>query len=165
MSRLPHLAGAGGDRLRIEEALPVVFPEQPRRLRHERWLNIAFRTAHLLTSGILLGGHVFDVGPDRLATWLVLTVLTGSALVLLELYRSGRWLFMLQGLLVMLKVALTALVLVWWEARVVLLSAVVLLGGLGSHMPSRLRHYSVLHGREITYPKAEGRAGRRESRA
>jgi hypothetical protein len=127
--------------------LAVLFPPVPRRVPCERGVNIALRTAHLMTSGILLGGHVFDVQPSRLIGYLLLTIASGSGLILLELYRSCRWIYLGKGLLVLVKLALLVAAAFWWEHRVPLLLLVVVVATVGSHMPARFRYYSVLHGR------------------
>ncbi len=44
---------------------------------------------------------------------------------------------------------MVAAVAVFWEWRVVLLTAVVVIGAVTSHMPGRYRYYSLLHGRSI----------------
>lgn len=49
----------------------------------------------------------------------------------------------------MLKLAALCLVLVWWEARVWILLIVLVVGAVGSHMPRRYRHYSVVHRRPL----------------
>jgi hypothetical protein len=124
----------------------LLFPPSPRSLPYNRGISIGLRSLHLLASGVLLGGHAFDVEPARLAALLYLTVASGLGLVLLELYRSCDWTYQGMGALVIVKTAMTALAGVWWEQRVALLSLVVVLGSVGSHMPSRYRHYSFLHG-------------------
>ncbi len=130
----------------------ILFPATPRRIPHERWINIAVRTAHLTTSSILLGGHVFAVSADRLILSLYLTIASGVGLVLLELYTSCRWIYLGKGALVILKLALLIAAGVWWEERVVFLLLVVLIGSVGSHMPARFRYYSLIHGRVISDP-------------
>jgi hypothetical protein len=147
----PSGAGLG----RLGRAGAVLFPEAPRRVPYERWINIALRSTHLLASSILLGGHTFGMPPPILRPWLMLTLATGVGLIMLELYRTCQWVYMLQGVLVVGKIVLTALAGLWWEQRVVLLSLVVLVGSVGSHMSARYRHYSVVHGRELTYPARE----------
>ena len=129
--------------------MSLLFPESPRRIPHERWFNIGFRTLHLIASSVLLGGHVFGVPAALLFRWLLLTAASGSGLIGLELFRSFRWLYLGQGSLVVLKVALTIAAGIWWEARVPLLLLVVAIGSVGSHMPARLRHYSLLDGRVL----------------
>jgi hypothetical protein len=56
-------------------------PDPPRRLPCGRAFNVALRTLHLGAFGMLLGGHVFDVQPERLLPALGLTVLSGAGLV------------------------------------------------------------------------------------
>ena len=124
----------------------LLFPSPPRSLPYNRGISIGFRSLHLLASGLLVGGHTFNVEPPRLVALLYLTVGSGLGLVLLELYRSCDWVYQGMGALVMVKTAITAMAGVWWEQRVALLFLVVVLGSVGSHMPSRYRHYSFIHG-------------------
>ncbi len=130
----------------------VLFPQPPRHVPGERGINIALRTAHLMTSGILLGGHAFDIPAHRLILLLYLTIASGVGLILLELYSSCRWIYLGKGVVVILKVALVIAAGVWWEQRLVFLLLVVLIGSVGSHMPARFRYYSLLHGRTILDP-------------
>jgi hypothetical protein len=130
----------------------ILFPEPPRRIPHERGINIALRTAHLMTSGVLLGGHVFDVPADRLILLLYLTIASGVGLVLLELYTSCRWIYLGKGAMIILKLGLLIAAGVWWDQRVVFLLLVVLIGSVGSHMPARFRYYSLVHGQVISDP-------------
>ena len=129
--------------------LAVLIPAVPRRVPCERGINIALRTAHLMSSSILLGGHVFDVQPSRLLVYLLLTIASGSGLILLELYRSCQWVYLGKGLLVLVKLALLVAAALWWEQRATLLLLVVVVATVGSHMPARLRYYSVFHGRVL----------------
>jgi hypothetical protein len=130
----------------------ILFPATPRHIPGERGITIALRTAHLMTSGCLLGGHAFDVAPHRLIVFLYLTIASGVGLALLELYSSCRWIYLGKGVMVGLKVALLIAAGLWWERRVVFLLLVVLVGSVGSHMPARFRYYSLLHGRVIADP-------------
>ncbi len=118
----------------------VLFPDPPRRVPGHRGLGVALRTAHLLTFGVLVGGHVFAVEPSRLLPFLLATVTSGLALMALELASTCSWLFMGKGAGVLLKLLLLALVPVFWEQRVVILMVVVGTAGVTSHMPSRFRH-------------------------
>jgi hypothetical protein len=127
----------------------MLFPAVPRRLPFARGLNVAFRSAHLVTSGALLGGHVFDIAPDRLILFLYLTIASGGCLIALELYRSCQWAYQGMGLLVEIKLAVLIAAGIWWDERVPLVILVVVLGSVGSHMPARYRHYSLRHGRVL----------------
>ncbi|OGB93642.1 MAG: hypothetical protein A3H39_15720 [candidate division NC10 bacterium RIFCSPLOWO2_02_FULL_66_22] len=130
----------------------ILFPAIPRRIPYERGITIALRTAHLMTSGLLLGGHAFDVAPHRLIIFLYLTIASGVGMVFLELYSSCRWIYLGKGVIVCLKIALLIAAGIWWEQRVVFLLLVVLVGSVGSHMPARFRYYSFIHGRVISDP-------------
>ncbi len=61
-----------------------------------------------------------------------------------------------KGLVVLTKLGLLLTIPLFWEARVVLLLAVVALSSVASHMPARYRNYSVLRRRVVT---AEPRPG------
>jgi hypothetical protein len=128
----------------------LLFPSPPRSLPFNRGLSVGFRTLHILASSLLLGGHTFDVEPRRLVIFLYVTVGSGLGLILLELYRSCDWAYQGMGALVIVKMAITALAGLWWEQRVSLLVFVATLGSVGSHMPARYRHYSLLHGRVLS---------------
>jgi hypothetical protein len=127
----------------------ILFPSSSRTLPYNRGISIVLRTVHLLTSGFLLGGHAFDVEAERLVLFLYLTVGSGAGLIFLELYRSCAWAYEGMGALVILKVILTGMAGIWWAQRVSLLCLVAILGSVGSHMPARYRHYSLLHGRVL----------------
>lgn len=127
-------------------------------LRRPRFWNVVFRTLHLAAFSLLLGGYVYDVDPARMTPALIATIATGTLLVVLELCQDARWPFLGKGLFVLTKLALLLLVPVFPGARVPLLVAVVVLAGVGSHMPRELRHYSVLERRVVTC--AEGAAWR-----
>lgn len=127
----------------------VLFPDPPRPLPYARAISIALRTAHIAAVGILLGGHAFEVPSAHLLPWLSLSIISGAGLIGLELYSSCKWLYQGKGVLVMLKLLLIAAVAVFWEQRLWLLLAALVIGSVGSHMPGRFRYYSVIHRRVI----------------
>ena len=135
----------------------ILFPVTPRPVPGERGINIAMRTAHLMTSGILVGGHTFDVPAHQLILFLYLTIASGAGLILFELYSSCRWIYLGKGVMVSLKIALVIAAGVWWEHRVMFLLLVVLVGSVGSHMPARFRYYSLVHRRTIIDPPKASR--------
>lgn len=116
-------------------------------------VNIALRTAHLTVFGILVGGHVFDVEPSRLLPFLLATIVTGAGLMVLELASTCAWLFMGKGVAILLKLVLLLMVPLFWEHRVALVVAVVVLASVSSHMPSRFRYYCFLSGRRFELPE------------
>lgn len=138
------------------------LPEQMRFLPWARAWSIAFRTVHLAAFGLLLGGYAFAVDPDALVPSLWLTILSGLGLMAIEMCSTGLyWLLLGKGIMVLVKLGLLLAIPVFWGARVVLLLLVVVIASVGSHMPSRYRHYSILHRRVIMageplYPAVRG---------
>jgi hypothetical protein len=118
-------------------------------LRKRRFWNILFRTLHLMAFGLVLGGAAFHVEPERVMPALIATIMTGAFLVMLEIHDDHRWPFLGKGLVVLAKLGLLLLVPLFPGGRVPLFVAVVVLAGVGSHMPRRLRHYSVLERRVV----------------
>jgi hypothetical protein len=127
----------------------LLFPEPVRVLPHARAWNIACRTAHLAVTGILLGGHAFDVPESQLRLILYWCLATGLSLVALEAYPSCRWFIQGRGVLVLVKLGLLGTIPFLWNYRLPILLAVVVIASVGSHMPSRFRYYSVVHRRVL----------------
>jgi hypothetical protein len=127
----------------------LLLPEPRRRLPHARAWNVGARTVHLAATGVLLGGHVFGVQAAALLPWLAAAIASGAVMLAVELYSSVDWLAEIGGLAVLLKLALLLVIPFAWSARVPVLFAVVLIAGVGSHMPGRYRHYSVRYHRSM----------------
>jgi hypothetical protein len=119
----------------------------------KRTLNIGLRTSHIAAMGVLLGGHAFDVAPERLQVSLWLTIGTGVALAAVESRARLLWFHQGSGLLTGAKVALACAVPLAWDFRFPILLAVVVIGSVGSHMPGRYRHYSVVY-RKVIHEEA-----------
>jgi hypothetical protein len=126
-------------------------PDRKRDIPHRRAWNIAFRTAHLAATGVLLGGHVFDVAEVRLRFALYLSIATGLGLVVIEAYPGSLWFSQGRGAMVLTKLALLCMIPFFWAYRVPILLAVVFLASVGSHMPSRFRYYSFVHRRVLDH--------------
>lgn len=118
----------------------MLFPEEPRDFPGRRGLRSILRAGHILTTGVLLGGHVFAQPKEVLLVWLVASVATGAAIFLTDLHASFGVLCELRGALVLIKIGLVAASGVFWDARIVLLVAAVFIGAIGSHMPGTFRH-------------------------
>jgi len=110
-----------------------------------RALNIALRTAHIGAMGVLLGGHAFDVPPERLMLSLWLTIGTGAALAAVEAGPRLLWFHQGRGVVTMTKLALLCVIPLAWDYRLPILLTVVVLASVGAHMPARYRYYSVVH--------------------
>jgi hypothetical protein len=67
----------------------------------------------------------------------------------LEIYRTPIWLGQVRGVATLTKIGLVAAVAVYWDARLWLLTAAAIIGGVVSHMPGRYRYYSLIHGHPV----------------
>ena len=111
--------------------------------------KIGTRTLHLIVTYLLFAGHALGTASVQLEPLLWLAILSGLAMAFLEVYPTPELLLQGWSLLVLLKVILLALVPLFWHHRIAILMAVVAIAAIGSHLPARYRHYSLLHGRVI----------------
>jgi hypothetical protein len=112
---------------------------------------VTLRALHLTGVALLLGGHAYGAAEEALFPWLVVVVVTGAGLIVPEVLAWGLYWFALgKGVSLLVKLGLLLTIAFFWEARVPILVAAVLLAAVTSHMPARLRHYSFLHGRTLT---------------
>lgn len=124
--------------------LKTLFPAEPRDFPYRRSLRILLRTLHILATGVLLGGCVFNQPAAALAPWLTASAGTGLALVVIDLHASLMVLVELRGLMLLIKLLLLILIPVFWDLRIHLLVIVLFLGAIGSHMPKSYRHKILL---------------------
>ena len=127
----------------------LLFPDPPRALPGARAWNIAFRTVHIGVIGVLFGGHVFEIPKPQLLVWLGLSIATGTGLIAIEAFPHARWCYQGRGVLTLTKLLLLCLVPWLWAYRVAILTLVIVLGSVGSHMPRRFRYYSFVDRRVI----------------
>lgn len=131
---------------------------------HKRGMSLLLRTLHLVSFGILLGGHVFAIDADRLLPALYLTIASGVGLMALEISTIGpHWLFMGKGAAVLVKLLILLVVPYAWDYRLPLLLLVVAIASVSSHMPGRYRHYSILQGRIVQIGEGLSIASSREA--
>src|ERR1039457_3611834 len=123
-------------------------------LSRSRALNIALRTAHIGVTGALFGGHVFGTAAERLLPCLYLTILSGIALLIVELYPEWRRLFEVRTAMIAAKLSLLCLLPWRWTCGVPLLIVGIIIPSTASHSPRRYRYYSILDRRLVTMAEA-----------
>jgi hypothetical protein len=124
-------------------------PAEPPSLPYSRVCKIALRTVHLMAISVLVGGHAFGAPTHALLPWLYAAIVTGAGMILFEAYPSMGFVFQGWGLMLFAKLALLCCIPFAWKARFPILLVVVAIAGIASHMPGKLRHYSVLYRRVI----------------
>lgn len=144
----PSLA-SGGVRARLAASLEGAARSVPR----SRWCRTSLRTLHLIAVAALYGGHVYGADAARLLPALLATLATGGAFAAFEVWRAPVWLVQVRGVAVLGKTGLVTAVAFWWEGRLLLLTAAMIVGAVVSHAPGRIRYYSLLHRRVVGTPE------------
>jgi hypothetical protein len=124
-------------------------PEEAPSLPCSRFCKIALRTAHLMAISVLVGGHAFGAPKHALLPWLYAAIVTGAGMIFFEAYPGLGFVFQGWGLMFFAKLALLCCIPFAWKARFPILLVVVAIASIASHMPGRLRRYSVLYRRVI----------------
>jgi hypothetical protein len=135
----------------------LIFPPQSRDFRGKRWLKILLRTTHLIGIAGLAAMFLSDSGIDNWLTYLHLTIISGVAMMLLDIWANGIWLLQLRGQAIMLKLLLFAALLFSGESSELLLLSIIVISGLIAHAPGSVRYYSIFHRRRIDslYPNKQ----------
>jgi len=123
-------------------------PAKRRSIPYARAWNIAFRTLHLVFISILVGGHAFGAPVDQLRPLLYGAIVTGGGMAFIDGYPTLEFLHLGWGVMLLTKLALLCLVPFMWPHRLPILIAVIIIGSVGSHMPRKFRHYSIIYGPE-----------------
>ena len=126
-----------------------LIPNHPRDFPFRRSIRISFRTIHIFTAGVLLGGHIFNQPINILEPWLWATVISGLIILLTDMHASMAVLFEIRGVAVLIKIILILLVPVFWEHRILLLLSALVIGAVSSHMPKRYRHKLIFFQRQF----------------
>ena len=118
----------------------LLFPSTPRSFPFRRGIRTLLRALHILTTGVLLGGHVFGQPPEILMPWLWGSIVSGLLLFATDIYASCAILFEARGIAVFTKLFLMLLIPFMWESRVPLLVVILVIGAVSSHLPRTYRH-------------------------
>lgn len=104
---------------------------------------LVLRTIHLGAMAIVVGGLYFDAPAAALRGWIGLTAASGLGLLVSEASHSRHWVYQGRGLAAIAHVAALALVALG-ATRLGLVLALVL-GAVGSHLPKKVRKWSLRH--------------------
>ena len=129
----------------VDEALT---PQDGKTFR-KRWANISLRTLHLVGTAGVVGGVLFQVPEASWHPYLWLTVASGGGMLLLDVWGNALFFAQVRGLAVVAKIALLACMPHLTAYQIHLLLLTIVLSGVVSHAPAKVRYYSIFHGREI----------------
>lgn len=128
---------------------PLLRPDYSKSLPYARALNIAFRTIHIVAMSLLVGGYAFGASAERLRLSLLFVLGSGAALILIEAYPNLHYIFEGRALFLWFKLALFGILPHARGYQVPILLLIVAIASVGSHLPSRYRHFSVLYRRVV----------------
>ena len=116
----------------------------------KRWTKISLRTLHLLSVAGVGGGIIFGLDKSLWINYWWLALVTGALMMLLDIISNRIWLVQIRGLTIFLKLVLLALLGVnpAWDGY--LLASIIIISGVISHAPGKLRYYSVYHRKVIS---------------
>jgi hypothetical protein len=122
-------------------------PEKDPLISAERRAGVAIRTAHIIVASIYVGGRLWDVPPERLRLWRHLTTATGVALLVSEARHSPNWAHQGRGLTTMAHLGALIPGHVWPRLAKAAPIVAMAIGSIGSHLPRKVRKWSVLKGK------------------
>jgi hypothetical protein len=123
----------------------IMVQEKKKRPAWTRLLDIVLRTAHVAGTSVLFGGAICGVPLSRLFSWHLLAISTGCALIASEVYHNRHWLYQGRGVMVLVHAGLLGLIRIQPDLLMPILTAVLILGMVGSHMPKKFRYWSFIH--------------------
>lgn len=126
----------------------LLFPKQSRSFKGQRWVSIVIRSLHLIGIAGVGAAFLFQLPDIQWLPYMVLTLTSGSAMMLLEIWSNGIWLIQLRGLSTLLKLLILSTTFVVGLQPYILV-AVILISGIMSHAPAKVRYYSVFHRKVI----------------
>jgi hypothetical protein len=122
----------------------LLFPKQSRSFKGQRWVSIVIRSLHLIGIAGVGAAFLFQLPETQWIPYMVLTLSSGSAMMLLEIWSNGIWLIQLRGLSTLLKLLILSTTFIIGLQSYILV-AVILVSGIMSHAPAKVRYYSVFH--------------------
>lgn len=130
----PPASGPRGPLLRL------LLPAEPRRIPGDRPLRVLFRSVHIVTMAVMLGGYAFGIPHDRLQPWIWGMVASGLLLLGIDLVKSCAWIAQGSGAAFLVKALLLTAGFFIPTQRFGWYLAATFVASVGSHMPGRFRH-------------------------
>ncbi len=127
----------------------IFFPLESRSLWGKRWLNVVFRSLHLCGIGVYTGGVFFDISSQLVMPSYIITAVSGLAIMGMDLYSNGKWIFQNRGLFIFIKIALLGILPHLGSHAKWGLMGIIVLSSYISHATADVRYYSVFHRKRI----------------
>lgn len=116
----------------------------------KRWIKISLRTFHLLSIAGVGGGILFGLEKDLWLNYWWLALASGALMMLMDMLSNPVWIVQVRGVAILAKLLLLMLLGYNPAWDTFLLVVIIVISGVISHAPGKLRYYSFYHRRVIT---------------
>ena len=116
----------------------------------KRWSKISLRTLHLLALAGVGGGILFGIQEDLWVNYWWLAMVSGILMMMMDVISSPIWLIQVRGVVIYVKLILLACLGIYPEWDNIILAVIIIISGVVSHAPGKLRYYSIYHRQVIT---------------
>lgn len=127
----------------------LFFPLESRSFWGKRWLNVVFRSLHICGLSVYCGGVFFSIASDLLLDSYLITAFSGFAIIGMDLYSNGKWIFQNRGFLIIVKVVVLGLLPHFPDYHKWLLLLIIIWSSVISHATADFRYYSLFHRKRI----------------
>lgn len=111
----------------------------------KRWTKISLRTLHLIAVAGVGGGILFGLAEDLWQGYWWLALISGALMMLVDVVSNPVWLVQIRGVAILAKLLLLLMLGAFPAWDHLLLLAVIVISGVVSHAPGKVRYYSFLH--------------------
>jgi hypothetical protein len=119
-------------------------PSPENRFSPYRWVSVLLRSIHVAATAVVLGGVFLGAGYETLVVFIWTAILSGCAMLSMDVIKGPRVLLQASGLTVLLKLALLGVGAFLLPCqRFGWYLAATLIASVGSHAPGHWRHYEV----------------------
>lgn len=129
----------------------LLFPTHNRTFYGQHSARMFFRALHLWTVAISVGAYLYEVPYESWYWFHQLCIVSGFALMGLEIWTNGSYLVQIRCHLIVIKVAFLSFLHPWYPAPLWFLGAIFLASVFISHAPGNVRHYSLWHRKRMDF--------------
>ena len=129
-----------------------LFPTPTRNFPGMRWVKILLRAIHVLFVAGLIGASMF--AEEESTPWFQGTLISGLAILFLDLYASAVFVLQVRGLIIFLKAGVLIFLTQLGDAAPWALCGLLLISVVSSHAPSKFRYF-LLVGRGRLTPSTD----------
>jgi hypothetical protein len=116
----------------------------------KRWTKISLRTMHLLAVAGVGGGILFGLSKDQWLNYWWLALASGVLMMAIDIISNPVWIVQLRGLVIFFKLILLMMLGSYPDWDGLILVFIIIVSGVISHAPGKLRYYSVYHKKSIS---------------